>query len=334
MTHALDTAAIFTWQFPRHAKDRLITAPPTETSMRSIFPPATLVPATVLAFISIVGAAALAQSRSHLTIPSPAGPRHAVVLAAAGAPHPTVIVLHGALGTGGGTAMTTGFAEAAARRGFTAVFPDGIHTQWHDGRAGGPDGPDDVGFIRELVRRLVADGVADPRRIYLAGISNGGMMSFTLACKSGDLFAGIGTVIANMPAGIEPCTPRPMPVVMVNGTNDPMVPYGGGEVGLRGGRGEVWSVERTAGFFAERDGCGQPVSEALAHQDQAEETAVTRFSWSNCRPGTSVTLYRVEGGGHALPGRRSLLPRILGPSNHDIVGAEVIMDAFAQTPDR
>jgi len=47
-----------------------------------------------------------------------------------------------------------------------------------------------------------------------------------------------------------------------------------------------------------------------------------------------VTLYRVEGGGHALPGRRSLLPRILGPSNQDIVGAEVIMDAFARAPER
>src|SRR5262249_39062510 len=130
--------------------------PPTETGMRFIFLPGIL----SIALISIAGTAALAQSRSHLTIPSPAGPRHAVVLAAAGGPHPTVIVLHGALGTGGGTAMSTGFAEAAARRGFMAVFPDGINLQWHDGRSGGPDGPDDVGFIRELVRRLVADGVA------------------------------------------------------------------------------------------------------------------------------------------------------------------------------
>ena len=100
-----------------------------------------------------------------------------------GGPRPTVIVLHGALGSGAGTARTAGFAEAAARRNFTAVFPDGLDRQWNDGRMDGHNGPDDIGFIRALVRRLVADGVADPHRVYLAGISNGGMMSFALACK-------------------------------------------------------------------------------------------------------------------------------------------------------
>jgi polyhydroxybutyrate depolymerase len=121
---------------------------------------------------------------------------------------------------------------------------------------------------------------------------------------------------------------------MINGTADPLVPYGGGEVGLGGGRGEVWGVERTAKFFAARDGCDQPITQALANQDQVDGTAVTRIDWRNCRPGTSVTLYRVEGGGHALPGRRSLFPRILGASNQDIVSAEVILDAFAWDPDR
>jgi polyhydroxybutyrate depolymerase len=288
----------------------------------------------LIAVLSVAETAALAQSRNDLVIATANGPRHALMLPAGRGPHPTVIVLHGALGSGTGTAFTTGFSEAAARRGFTAVFPDGINRLWHDGRAGGPDGPDDVGFIRELVHRLVSDGVADQRRIYLAGISNGGMMSFTLVCKAGELFAGVGTVIANMPEGIGSCAPRPMPVVMINGTADPMVPYDGGGVGLGGGRGDVWSAERTAKFFAARDGCDQPTTEALANRDQVGGTAVTRIDWRNCRPGTSVTLYRVEGGGHALPGRRSLFPRILGASNQDIVSAEVILDAFAWDPDR
>ena len=240
-----------------------------------ISPPARALASLVavsIAVLSVAGTAALAQSRNDLVIPTPNGPRHALMLPAGRGPHPTVIVLHGALGSGAGTAFTTGFSEAVARRGFTAVFPDGINRQWHDGRAGGPDGPDDVGFIRELVHRLVADGVADQRRIYLAGISNGGMMSFTLVCKAGELFAGVGTVIANMPDGIGSCAPRPMPVVMINGTDDPMVPYGGGGVGLGGGRGEVWSVDRTASFFAARDGCDQPstrIAERLKPARQA-----------------------------------------------------------------
>jgi polyhydroxybutyrate depolymerase len=284
------------------------------------------------AVLSFAATSASARSSNDLVIATVDGPRHALMLPAGRGPHPTVIVLHGAFGSG--TAFTSGFSEAAARHGFTAVFPDGINRLWHDGRAGGPDGPDDVGFIRELVHRLVSDGVAEPRRIYLAGISNGGMMSFTLVCRAGELFAGVGTVIANMPEGIGPCAPQPMPVVMINGTADPLVPYGGGGVGLGGGRGEVWSVERTAKFFAARDGCDRPTTQALTNRDQVNGTAVTRINWSNCRPGTLVTLYRVEGGGHALPGRRSLFPRILGASNQDIVSAEVILDAFAWDPDR
>ncbi|MDN5004510.1 alpha/beta hydrolase family esterase [Bradyrhizobium sp. GCM10027634] len=256
------------------------------------------------------------------------GPRHALVMPAGDGPHPTVIVLHGALGTGAGTARLTGFAEAAARHSFTAVFPDGLDRKWHDGRAGGPAGPDDVGFIRSLVGRLIADHLADRDRIYLAGISNGGMMSFTLLCKAPELFAGVGTVIANMPAGIESCPAKPVPVVMINGTADPMVPYNGGGVGFRGGRGEVWSVRKTAEFFARRDGCSQSTAVALPSRSNAEGTSVTRISWRDCRVNAGVTLYRVEGGGHALPGRRSLAPRLLGRSNFDIESADVILDAF------
>jgi polyhydroxybutyrate depolymerase len=256
------------------------------------------------------------------------GPRHALVIPAGRGPHPTVIVLHGAFGTGAGTARVTGFAEAAARRNFVAVFPDGLDRKWHDGRLGGPAGPDDIGFIRALVARLVADQVADPRRIYLAGISNGGMMSFTLACKAPELFAGIGTVVANMPAGIEPCPARPLPVVMINGTADPLVPYNGGGVGFGRGRGDVWSVRKTAEFFARRGGCGKSSAVVLPGRSVSEGTTMTRISWQNCLMNAGVTLYRIDGGGHALPGRGSIAPRLLGLSNFDIESADVILDAF------
>ncbi|WP_315739463.1 MULTISPECIES: alpha/beta hydrolase family esterase [unclassified Bradyrhizobium] len=271
-----------------------------------------------------VSTTAVAAERG-ITIDTSDGPRHAMVMTTGKTPQPTVIVLHGALGSGAGAARTTGFAEAARAHGFAAVFPDGLDRQWNDGRSGGPD---DVGFIRALVRHLVADGTAAPRRIYLAGISNGGMMSFTLACKAPELFAGIGTVIANMPDGTAPCAARPVPVVMINGTADPMVPYRGGEVGLRGGRGRVWSAEKTAEFFARRDGCGVRQAAALPHRDLASDTSVTQLSWRDCQVIGGVSLYRVEGGGHALPGRRPLAPRLLGPSNFDIDAAEVILRAF------
>lgn len=282
-----------------------------------------------LSLAAAIASAALARAASDLVIVTADGPRHALIVPAGPGPHPTVLVLHGGLGTASWTMRSTGFPEAARRLGFTAVFPDGLDRRWHDGRTGGPPGPDDIAFLRALVARLVADGIAEPARIYIAGISNGGMMSFTMACKAGELFAGVGSIIAAMPAGIEPCALRPVSLVMVSATADPMVPFGGGGIGLRGRLGEVWGAERTADLFASTDGCGAQVAHPLPHRD-LNGTSVTRIDWTGCRPGTSVTLYRVEGGGHAVPGRPPLAPLILGPSNQDIVAADAIMDVFAR----
>jgi polyhydroxybutyrate depolymerase len=292
----------------------------------------------VIALCALAAFGGTARAGGDLVLQTADGPRHALVRPAGPGPHPTVIVLHGALGTGAETARGTGFAEAAARHGFTAVFPDGLKRHWHDGRAGGAPGPDDTGFLKALVARLIADRTALPGRIYLAGISNGGMMSFAMACKAGDLFAGIGTIIASMPDDIGACALSPVPLVMINGTADPMVPYAGGEVGLEGGtgqfgltkaRGVVWGAERTADLFARRDGCGGSNTTALPHRDPADRTRAARIDWNGCRAGASVTLYRIEGGGHALPGRPPWLPRLLGAANQDLDGAEAILSVFA-----
>jgi len=66
----------------------------------------------------------------------------------------------------------------------------------------------------------------------------------------------------------------------------------------------------------------------LPHRDDTNGTSVTQISWQNCKVTGGVSLYRVEGGGHALPGRRALAPRLLGPSNFDIDSAEIILTAF------
>ncbi len=281
-----------------------------------------------LAFASATGLAQAATT--HLTIATADGPRHAIVVPVADGPQPTVLVLHGALGTAALTMRATGFAEAAKSHGFTAVFADGIDRRWNDGRRGGPGGADDIAFLTTLVERLVADHVARPDRVFVAGISNGGMMSFALACKAPQLFAGIGTIIANMPAGVASCSPKAMPVVMINGTADPMVPYRGGGVGFSGERGDVLGVDETLALFAKADGCGAPSTpRPLEHADARDATSTVRIDWQGCTPGTSLTLYRIDGGGHAIPGRPALFGGLLGPSTQDFVGADAILDAFA-----
>jgi polyhydroxybutyrate depolymerase len=237
------------------------------------------------------------------------GEREAIVVPWRQGPAPTIIVLHGQTSTAAWTAENSGFSDAAAARGFTAVFPQGIRKQWNDGREAQAAGIDDVGFLHRLVTALVGRGLADPRQIYLAGVSNGGMMTFRMLCEASELFAGAATVIANMPTRIgERCAPRkPVPVVMFNGTADPLVPYDGGGVGFLGGRGSVWAAEETAEFMADVNACATARALPLP-------------------VGSPVALYRFDGGGHQVPGQRSFLPFFLGRGTRALNAAD---EAFA-----
>jgi polyhydroxybutyrate depolymerase len=284
---------------------------------------------------ALAAGAVLASSpvrADQIRIETKDGARTAILVPTGPGPVPTIIVLHGATIGAEWTMRGSGFAEAAAAHGFAAVFPDGIYRVWNDGREGGRiSRVDDVGFLRRLVVWLIGHGVADPARVYLAGVSNGGMMTFRMLCEAAELFAGAGTIIANMPAGIgDGCRPKkPLPIVMLNGTADPLVPYGGGGVGFAGRRGTVWSAERTAAFLAEGNGCKGPTTRPLATGAPAEATKVVRLDWSSCSSGCQVTLYRIEGGGHQLFGRTDIFPAILGPGTRLISAPEVMLELFA-----
>ena len=118
-------------------------------------------------------------------------------------PAPLVIVLHGNTQTGADMAARTSWPVIAKREGFGVVFPDGLNRAWADlrpntrraGRAP-PEGTDDVGFIVALIEKFVSDGAADPGRIYVTGLSNGGAM--TMICARANLFAAAASVIFNL----------------------------------------------------------------------------------------------------------------------------------------
>ena len=120
-------------------------------------------------------------------------------------PAPLVIVLHGNTQTGSAMAARTSWPAVAKREHFGVVFPDGLNRAWADfrpnaNRAGRapPKGTDDVGFIVRLIEKFVADGTADPQRIYLTGLSNGGAMTMTMICARADLFVAAASVIFNL----------------------------------------------------------------------------------------------------------------------------------------
>ena len=264
-----------------------------------------------------------------LHIPTRQGLRKAILLPAGSEPAPAVIVLHGAISSAAWAAGRFGFAEAAAARGFAAVFPQGMGAQWNIERAPLSPKVDDVSFLRRLAVEIIERGVADPDRIYIAGVSSGGMMALRMVCEASDLFAGAGTVIASMPVATGArCRPaRPVPIIMFNGTADRLVPYAGGGVGPLSLGGFVWGAERTAAFLADANGCGPGPRTSDAFIGKA---SVTRIAWIACDRDATVTLYRVNGGRHKVLGLRRHLPELLGKRWDELSAAETIMAAFAR----
>lgn len=221
---------------------------------------------------------------------------------------PTIILLHGLGGTGADTGRQTGLDEVAPRNGFVAVLPDGLRNRWNHFLPGKEPEvfikreigfvPDDVGFIKSLVADLVRRGIADPKRIYLAGASSGSFMTLRMVCAEAGLFAAAGLLVSGMPEvlGAE-CRPaRPMPVLMVNGTADQVVPYAGGMV-QPGNAFTAWPAERLVRFFRERNGCAAVAEEFLV-PNMPRRTELLR--WTKCTGG-AVVFYRVVGGDHVAP---------------------------------
>ena len=184
------------------------------------------------------------------------------------------------------------------------VFPNGIAGEWNvfSPAAARSDPDADSAFITQLVANLVERGVADPKRVYLGGISNGGIMTLRLACDAPELFAAVGVVLASLAErdGQDCHLAKPMPLVMINGTADTVVPYAGGRTaaGL-----QVWGTDRTVAFFRQLDGCtGSPQRTEMQQPAWSATPPIIVSSWSDCS-GAPVILYSVIGGGHDAPGK-------------------------------
>jgi polyhydroxybutyrate depolymerase len=186
----------------------------------------------------------------------------------------------------------------------------------------------------------VADGTADAERVYVAGLSNGGAMAMTLVCARADLFAAGASVIMNLTdEAAVTCHPsRPLPMLLMNGTADPLVPYEGGRGSSYYAADGFWSTDETLAFWRKLNGCetGDASVSDLPDRNVADQSTVTRIT-SRCPPGHDVMLYRINQGGHRMPGFApdARFPRVatklLGPQNGDIDGAETIWSFFSQS---
>ena len=271
------------------------------------------------------------HSRSWLTyIPATRATRPALVL-----------VMHGSLGDGEGMRSTTRFSfdVLAERHGFVVVYPDGYRRHWNDCRAGADyaaklENIDDVGFLRALVQRMVAEQQVDPARVFATGLSNGGQMAYRLGLEAPELVAGIAAIAASLPVpASSDCQPSGQAVaaLVMNGTEDPVNPYDGGTVEIFGNssRGEVMSSLDTAAYWAELAGY-IGAGERRVWSDRVPDDGTTVESTEWLLPGQlPVSLVKIVGGGHTVPHPVFSMPRILGPTCHEMDGAEVVWRFFS-----
>jgi polyhydroxybutyrate depolymerase len=251
-------------------------------------------------------------------------------------PAPVVLAFHG----GGGTAhsmdkLTGGITKCADDNGFVVVFPEGVSKCWNDGRTvNRKHGLNDVGFISKMCDRLIEDGIADGKRIYATGISNGGFFSQYLALQIPERIAAVASVAATLSDLHEPMmTHKPVAVMYILGVEDPLVPYKGGKIGgwlLRNSRGNAISAGKAVDFWISNNGLSrQNVKETVSDTVPGDGTRVVLREFGQPGERNQLVVYDIEGGGHTWPrGWQYLPPALIGKTSREIDANQVIWAFF------
>ena len=224
------------------------------------------------------------------------------------------------------------------REGFHLV-PEGVISPddklgWNDCRGDTTTNPatDDVGFIVELAAAMADIYPIDENRIYVSGTSNGGHMSFRLAIEAGEKFAAIAPVVAALPTNSKCSQPDThVALLLINGTNDTILPYGGGP--MPGGRGEVLSTADTISFWKNQNqNTAIATVENLPDIDVRDASTIVRKTYSGETRIQDVVLVTMDGAGHTEPSISEqfsvFFESIVGKQNHDVEMAGTCLGLF------
>mgnify|MGYP000259017885 CR=1 FL=1 len=237
--------------------------------------------------------------------------------------HPIVFNLHGYTSNGTAQASLTKMNAIADTAGFIVAYPEGTldnssQPYWNSGYG---TGVDDIGFIDALIDTIVANYTVDLQRVYSTGLSNGGIMSNTLACALNHRIAAIAGVAGTMSvAQNAACSPNnKIPVLHIHGTSDIVVPYAGNAALL---------------------GVNALVAHWRTHNGLTSASSSTSFSNTNLLDGSTadliryetgsnypVHLIRVNNGGHSWPGSGVI---VSGNTNMDFDASLEIWKFFSQ----
>jgi polyhydroxybutyrate depolymerase len=265
---------------------------------------------------------------------------HVPLTASKGTALPLVVVLHGAAANGAITEGLTQFSSIADKHGFAVVYPsadpDGKPGAWDfwapavqtpRRKAANNNGRDDFGFIAALIDDLVATGVADSRKVYVTGISNGAYFSHQLACRYSDKIAAVapvaGTMITALAATAKPS--RPVPILYIHGTEDKFIGIDG--VDFLSRRKSSLSAKEMVAWWVKQNGCiGSPEREILPRGKDGMTVERTTYHGK-----AQVVFYSISGGGHTWPGGSPVQPEVLlGRVCRSLDASEVMWEFFSK----
>ena len=242
---------------------------------------------------------------------------------------PLLLVLHGAGGDAEKMEELSSFEAIAEREKFVLVYPEGIGYQWNDGR-GRNELVNDVGFIRRLIDFMISEYSIDSNKVYVSGMSNGGFMTMRLACELSDKIAAVAavasTVDSSLDAGCQPL--KPMPVMLITGNKDKLVPFNGGIV-PRLPNSVLLSQRSLAQKWAKRNGCNTTPIITEMPELTHDGTTVTKSVYGGGKNNAEVITYLIGNGGHTWPGGYQYLsPALIGKTTHELNASETIWEFF------
>lgn len=251
-----------------------------------------------------------------------------------------VLCLHDGGSSAEGIARLTrrSFNKLSEGNNFVVGYPEALNEHWNDAREDSIslshyEEIDDVGFIEQVIDFAIDSFSIDPQRVFVAGFSEGGFMTFRLACELQQKINGFAAVAAALTLDqIVECTPdTAVSFMMINGTRDPVLPYEGGQIRMaEQDQGSVLSTEETINYLLEDYSCtDKSVTKDMPNTDTFDETRSEKIAYSNCKNGNKIILINVINGGHTWPGGRQFLnERSVGKVSQDFDAGDVIWKFF------
>lgn len=222
---------------------------------------------------------------------------------------PLVFVLHGFTGTAQGIMIYSGMNDIADNHQFVVCYPQGRmdsngNTFWNVGYDFHQDQTvDDLGFLVELAHYLQSEYNLSRNNTFATGMSNGGEMSYLLACNASDVFCSVAPVAGTMMNWFyDACEPlEPISIFEIHGTDDNITNWNG-DSNNSGGWGAYMNIDSIIDYWSNMNQCNLLITDTLEDINTNDGSMVITHKYSDCIYDNQVWLYQIENGGHDWPG--------------------------------